>query len=144
MQLINERLKGLLKTWAALHVRGEHSNVHKDYSVYIYHNISSCNLPFIDDTLINCSVRVPSGPSPSMCYQRSAVHFQRTPAEHDLLRRRACRTICARCQKKCQGEHQFASPKSNKNNLPKPPKHQQFLSREGTRKSSYFFSRSIY
>ena len=47
--------------------------------------------------------------------------------------------ICARCQKKCQGEHQFASPKSNKNNLPKPPKHQQFLSREGTRKSSYFF-----
>ena len=60
--------------------------------IYIYHNISSCNLPFIDDTLINCSVRVPSGPSPSMCYQRSAVHFQRTPAEHDMLRRRACRT----------------------------------------------------
>jgi hypothetical protein len=52
--------------------------------------------------------------------------------------------ICARCQKKCQGEHQFASPKSNKNNLPKPPKHQTFLSREGTRKSSHLFSRSIY
>lgn len=57
MQLINERLKGLLKTWAALHVRGEHSNVHKDYSIYIYITIfprAICHSSMILSSTVLC------------------------------------------------------------------------------------------
>ena len=67
-------------------------------------------------------VRVPTRPSPPMCYQRSAARCQRTPAEHDLLGRQVYRTISARCHKKWLGEHKLASPKSNKQNLQKPQK----------------------